>query len=135
MTPGNPIVFDEVRIDGGENYDNSTGLYTVPVNGFYEFHVQIFMNNFEFMDRAFYIEVDGTFITDSAHDISDGTFTDISSTATVIVNLLQGQQVSVAPFNLVSVRGAYPDPGRQDGFLFYWSFNYSYLRFLYQLLF
>ena len=109
MTPTNPLVFDTVRIDGGENYNPGTGIYTVPVNGFYEFYVHIYVDDDASFNWAFYIQVDGTFITDSAHDVNDGPTDNISSTATVILNLLQGQQVSVAPPLNVALYGAHVD--------------------------
>ena len=43
MTPvsGPTIIFDEIRIDNGENYNSSSGIYTVPIDGLYEFYSTI----------------------------------------------------------------------------------------------
>ena len=37
--PSNPIVFDYSFINHGNHYDNTTGIYTVPIDGIYEFYV------------------------------------------------------------------------------------------------
>ena len=97
MIPGDPIVFDAVRIDGGENYNPATGIYTVPVNGFYEFYINMYVYSDESLNWAFYIAIDGAAITDSAHGVNDASEDYISMKASVIINLTQGQQVSVAP--------------------------------------
>ena len=36
-----PIMFDETRINSGGHYDPTTGIYTVPQDGVYEFYVHI----------------------------------------------------------------------------------------------
>ena len=35
--PTNPIVFDVTRLNPGGHYDNTTGIYTVPLDGIYQF--------------------------------------------------------------------------------------------------
>ena len=77
-------MFDEVRIDGGQNYDPTTGIYTVPINGFYEFNVQIYVHSDAAISWAFYFAVDGKRVTDSAHAYNGATYDNISSTATVM---------------------------------------------------
>ena len=39
--PEGPIVWNETRVNPGGYYDNTTGIYTVPIDGIYEFTVQI----------------------------------------------------------------------------------------------
>ena len=41
LTPTNPIVFDVTRLNPGGHYDNTTGIYTVPLDGIYQviFHI------------------------------------------------------------------------------------------------
>ena len=109
VTPSNPVVFDVVRLDSGENYNPATGIYTVPISGIYEFHAQIYVDNDEDLTWAFYINVDGTRIRDSAHAASTATYDYTSSTATVILNLTQGQQVSVTLYELIPLYGAHTD--------------------------
>ena len=107
--PGDPILFDEVRINNGENYDPTTGIYTVPVNGFYEFHVQTYVNSDGSLNWAFYIDVDNTRVTDSAHIANGASEDNTSTTTTVILNLIQGQQVSVFPNSPVTLFGSHVD--------------------------
>ena len=41
LTPTDPIVFDANRLNPGGHYDNTTGIYTVPLDGIYQviFHI------------------------------------------------------------------------------------------------
>ena len=36
-----PIVFNEIRLNPGGHYDNTTSIYTVPIDGIYEFNVNL----------------------------------------------------------------------------------------------
>ena len=42
LDPTNPIVFDVTRLNPGGHYDNTTGIYTVPLDGIYQviFHIR-----------------------------------------------------------------------------------------------
>ena len=44
-TPSNPIVFDDAVLNTGGHYDPTTGIYTAPINGTYEFIVHIQSTN------------------------------------------------------------------------------------------
>ena len=54
--PADPIVFNVAPLNPGGHYDVTTGIYTVPIDGVYEFMLHIWMLN----DPAFnaYLEVD-----------------------------------------------------------------------------
>ena len=58
LTPTNPIVFDVTRLNPGGHYDNTTGIYTVPIDGTYQVVFHIWSNG----DAAIYphLVVDGT---------------------------------------------------------------------------
>lgn len=43
---GTDVVFDTVNYDTGSNYSTSTGLFTVPVTGYYHFSAQITLGNY-----------------------------------------------------------------------------------------
>ena len=56
--PTNPIVFDVPVQNSGGHYDNTTGIYTAPIDGTYEFIVHILSLN-DYQNRA-HLVVDGT---------------------------------------------------------------------------
>ena len=73
-------------VNYGENYDSTTGIYTVPINGLYEFNIQIYCRLNE-NTCVYYITVDGTQMTDTPFPLS-GTINDndnIGLTTTVIL--------------------------------------------------
>ena len=45
LTPTNPIVFNYPVYNAGGHYDSTTGIYTVPLDGTYEFTVHIWSYN------------------------------------------------------------------------------------------
>ena len=45
MTPTDPIVFNYPVHNTGGHYDSTTGIYTVPLDGTYEFTFHILANN------------------------------------------------------------------------------------------
>ena len=42
LTPGDPIVFNYPVHNAGGHYDPTTGIYTVPLDGTYEFFFRIY---------------------------------------------------------------------------------------------
>ena len=44
MTPGDPILFNYPVHNTGGHYDPTTGIYTVPIDGIYQFIVRIYTN-------------------------------------------------------------------------------------------
>ena len=92
-----PIVFDVTPVNYGENFDNTTGIYTVPMNGLYEFNVQIYcvLNNGHLC--VYYISVDGTLMTDTPSTVVEIVDESVSLTTSVILELSEGQQISISP--------------------------------------
>ena len=90
-----PIIFDLTPVNYGENYNSTTGIYTVPMNGLYEFNVQIYcwLNG---NICVYYITVDGTFMTDTPSAMAAGTES-VGRATTVILELSEGQQVWISP--------------------------------------
>ena len=45
LNPGNPIVFNYLVHNAGGHYDPTTGIYTVPIDGTYEFIFRFYAYN------------------------------------------------------------------------------------------
>ena len=60
LTPTNPMVFDDDRINTGGHYDPIIGIYTVPIDGTYEFisHVYIYNDT----NAGAFLEVDNILV-------------------------------------------------------------------------
>ena len=58
LTPTDPIVFNYPVHNAGGHYDSATGIYTVPIDGTYEFIVHIWSSNDNSVDA--YLIVDDT---------------------------------------------------------------------------
>ena len=103
--PG-PIVFDETRINPGGHYDPTTGIYTVPQDGVYEFYVHI-LNGPNTDDRwGFRLVVDDAEI-DYTLQIGQVDSPDyISDDSTEMLELSSGQQVSVTPISISTIMGS-----------------------------
>ena len=101
-----PIVFDEARINPGGNYDQKTGIYTVPQDGTYEFYVHISVAA-EGDDRwGFYLVVDDTGVDYTLQD-GDVDYPDyISDDSSEMLELSSGQQVSVRPVSMTEIFGS-----------------------------
>ena len=85
-----PVNFDWDVINPGGHYDNTTGYYTVPYDGIYQFHVQ--MQSYSSSYTIYiHIYVDGS--TTGSH--ADSWSHDGYRSATVLLELEAGQVVSV----------------------------------------
>ena len=90
-----PIVFDEARINPGGHYDPTTGIYTVPQDGIYEFYVHILSGDETDERWAFSLAVDDADV-DYTLQIGDVDYLDyISDDSSEMLELSSGQQVSV----------------------------------------
>ena len=64
VTPGNPIVFNYPVHNTGGHYDPTTGIYTVPIDGAYDFTVHIWSYND--IDLGAFLTVDGDDVSKAA---------------------------------------------------------------------
>ena len=87
-----PIPFDLEEYDYGDNYDPSTGIYTVPLDGLYLIHARVYGKN---NDADHFIRVDGSIVTYTKRTDPDESFQHASTT--IVLHLLAGQQVAVDP--------------------------------------
>ena len=92
-----PIVFDDHKINLGDHYNPTTGIYTVPLDGIYEFYVQIESYQDSNNDWGFEIVVDGEDVSYTRHDASGSSASNeaVSACLTVLVHLSAGQEVWV----------------------------------------
>ena len=102
-----PLVFDETKINPGGHYDNTTGIFTVPVDGVYEITSHLYnspdVDNFS----SHYIKVDGLNVTYSVHsDYTSEEVERVSLSSTVLLSLTRGQQVWVYPYLTDGVYGS-----------------------------
>ena len=95
-----PIVFDEVRLNPGGHYDN-TSTYTAPITGIYEFTVQVKGQP----DDDF-----GAFLVSGgqqlAHSKTEGKVGYQSTGFSVLIPATAGQQFWVRPYNYQTMLGA-----------------------------
>ena len=95
------ILFDETRLNIG-HYNNATGIYTIPIDGIYEFNVNV--RGQPDHDFGSYLVRDGVRVAHSRN--SDGTGPGYMSTLLVIpVHATAGQQFWVRPWSLDSIYG------------------------------
>ena len=92
-----PIVFDDAKINPGDHYNQTTGIYTVPQDGIYEFTVQIESYLESDNDWGFDLVVDGDRTTYTRHDVSGSgdDFENVSLSSTIIFELLAGRQALI----------------------------------------
>ncbi len=87
-----PLVFDKEEYDYGNNYNNRTGVYTVPYSGLYLIHARVY----GWDNKAHhYIRVDGESVTYTYK--SDPDYNSQAGSTSVVLHLLAGQKVTVDP--------------------------------------
>ena len=102
-TVPNPIIFNETRYNPGGHYDPETGIYTVPLDGFYV--IAATLRSQPDNDYSLQIVVDGSPIVDSRN--SDGSGAGyMATTASIPLHLTTGQQVWVSPNILDATYGS-----------------------------
>ena len=92
-----PVIFDDDKINLGDHYDPKTGIYTVPLNGIYEFYVQIESYLDSDNDWEIYVLVDDETFAFTRYDASGSSVSNenVSTSSTVLVHLSAGQGASV----------------------------------------
>ena len=93
-----PIVFNLTPVNYGGYYDRTTGIDTVPMDGLYEFKVQIYCS-LNGNVCVYYIIVDGTKMTDTAYTPAGTVIEDLGLSTSVILELAEGQQFWISPDN------------------------------------
>ncbi len=88
-----PIPFNTEEYDYGNNYNPSTGIYTVPYDGLYLIHARVYSGD---GDALHSINVDGDEITYTREYDPDWTLQAASTSITL--HLLAGQEVGVDPW-------------------------------------
>lgn len=83
-----PLIFDNAHINSGGHYSTSTGQYTVPYSGVYEFsvHLQYYSSYIRF-----YIEVDNSPFDSHYDAYTDNPY----RSTTVLLELTAGQTVHI----------------------------------------
>lgn len=92
-TASGPIVLPTVRTNVGGGFDASTGFFTAPVSGLYQFHTNFMSGDLnKYVHAGLY--VDGAFVAGSISDCRHGFYDSVSSEAVVHVNA--GQKVHLS---------------------------------------
>ena len=90
--PFDPILFDTEVYDYGDNYNNLTGVYTVPMDGLYLIHARLRGLD---KDASHYIRVDGDQATYTTE--CDPAYDNQSSSTSIVIHLVAEQEVTVDP--------------------------------------
>ncbi|KAL4237731.1 hypothetical protein ACF0H5_002444 [Mactra antiquata] len=85
---GETIIFQDIMFNYGKAYDETTGVFTVPVNGTYLFTVQVCLNN----NKSFYYGIVSDYDVHTSGVFHDSTAT-ICYTADATMRLDVGQKV------------------------------------------
>ena len=110
-------MFNETRLNPGGYYDDTTGIYTVPIDGIYEFNVNV--RSQPDSDFGSYLVPDGVDVAHARN--ADGSGPGVMSCLLVIpVHATVGQQFWVRPFNLDAIYGRVEN----DGALVSWFAGY-----------
>ena len=95
---GDALIFDREEINPGGHYDSSTGVYTVPYDGIYQFSVNA-QWNFGYVSVRVYVDR----LTAGSHVDLIGDASTIYRSPTFILELTAGQTVEV--IQLLSISG------------------------------
>ncbi len=88
-----PLVFDAEKYDYGNNYNMTTGVYTVPYGGLYLIHARVYGAN---KIASHHILVDGDYVTYTRGYEPNG-YSHQSASTSIVLHLLAGQEVTVYP--------------------------------------
>ena len=86
------IPFDTEAYDDGDNYNPSTGIYTVPYDGLYLIHARVLSSAY---NAAHWIKVDGAYATTSSQYDLDYQYQ--SASTSIVLHLVAEQEVAVEP--------------------------------------
>ena len=100
-----PIVFDDARINPGGHYDPTTGIYTVPQDGTYEFYVHLLNADENNSLWAFRLVVDDVSVDYTMHTDNGDDPDYVSEDSSEFLELSSGQQISVTPTNMEDILG------------------------------
>ena len=92
------IIFGWAQITPGGYYDNTTGIFTAPVNGLYEFNVQLRSTDDTFWGFTLFANGDDRAYTQGRNNLNGA-----SGSSTVIFELLAKWTVSVRPTEIESL--------------------------------
>ena len=102
------LVFDEIRLNPGGHYDGTTGIYTVPIDGIYEFNVNVRAEPDR--DFGFALVADGVDVAFSRNADGSG-LGKISSLLVIPLHATAGQQFWVRPWDLNAIYGRVESDG------------------------
>ncbi len=81
-----------MEYDYGDNYNPSTGIYTIPYDGVYLIHARVYGYD---MAAHHVISVDGAWVTYTAE--YDDYYSNQSASTSVVLELRAGQEVTIYP--------------------------------------
>ena len=96
------IPFDTEAYDDGDNYNPSTGIYTVPYDGLYLIHARVLSSAY---NAAHWVKVDGVYAaTSSQYDLD---YQYQSASTSIVLHLVAEQEVAVEVVG-GTIDGTYP---------------------------
>lgn len=91
------VVYDTVYFDSGSNYSNSTGKFTAPVTGFYQFNAQIYYSSGVASNYRCLALKNGSSLITAGARTNTGT-ADTSSEWSDIIPLVAGDYIQIVTF-------------------------------------
>ena len=104
-------MFTEIRLNPRGHYDDTTGIYTIPIDGIYEFNVNVRAQ----LDHDFgsYLVIDGVNVA-HARNAGGGGPGYMSTLLVIPVHATAGQQFWVHPYSMDSMYGRVESSGELD---------------------